>query len=155
MAKKREYTNHWQFNNAPLLEIPDNAVGFVYVITDKETGKKYIGKKNFYSTRKLKPTDKRKTRIESDWKHYYSSSPILKEIASKRGIDSLQRDIIAICTTERDMNYLEVKFQFKFNVLEEPEKWYNENINGNWYPKNYVGIHDRTQYGAIHYHCTQ
>lgn len=149
MAKKREYTNQWIFNGKPLLEIPENAIGFVYIITDKTNGKRYLGKKNFYSTRKLKSSDKRRTKVESDWKHYYSSSPIIKELVKSNGAENFEREIIAICTLERDMNYLEVKYQFYFNVLENPDKWYNENINGNWYPKNYVGIGDRVTYGSI------
>ena len=146
MAKKREYTNYWIFQDKPLLEIPDDAFGFVYLITDISTGKRYLGKKNFYSKRKLKPTDKRRRVVESDWKHYYSSSSTLKQILKDKGADNLKREILAICTLERDMNYLEVKYQFKYNVLEEPDLWYNENINGNWYPHNYVGINDRTKY---------
>ena len=61
-------------------------------------------------------------------------------------MDAFKREILAVCTTERDMNYLEVKYQFGFNILEQPEGWFNENINGNWYPKNYVGLAERTSF---------
>jgi len=54
MAK--EYTNYWMFQGEPLMEVPKDASGFVYLIIDKENGMKYIGKKSFWSKRKLKKT---------------------------------------------------------------------------------------------------
>lgn len=148
MKKKiKEYTNKWKFKKTDLEEIPDNAVAFVYIITDSETGKKYIGKKNFWSKRKLKPTDKRRTTIESDWKHYWSSSKVIQELIKQHGTDRFSREILVICNHEKYANYLEVKYQFMFNILEEPDNWYNDNINGNWYPHNYKDIKSQVNYG--------
>lgn len=138
MAK--EYTNYWMFQGKPLMEVPKDASGFVYLIIDKENGMKYIGKKSFWSKRKLKKTDKRRTTIESDWKHYYSSSDKIKALIKENGVERFERHILAIGKLERYVNYLEVKYQFKFNILEEPEMWYNDNINGCWYPHLYDDI---------------
>lgn len=147
MARKpKEYTNKWKFQGIDLECAPENSIGFVYILTDLITGKRYIGKKSFYSVRKLKPSDKRRTRVASDWKHYYSSSPTIKQLIKEHGNERFSREILAICTLDRDMNYLEVKYQFQFNVLENPDLWYNENINGNWYPHLYVDINTRTQF---------
>ena len=50
------YDNPWLLNNKPFTsEMIGNYIGFVYEITDLSNNKKYIGKKNFYSTRKLPP----------------------------------------------------------------------------------------------------
>lgn len=147
MAKKIiEYKNKWMFNNKPVEEIPNNAVAFVYIIKDSETGKQYIGKKNFWSKRKLKQTDKRRTTIESNWKHYWSSSKTIQELIKQYGTDRFERKILVICDHEKYANYLEVKYQFQFNILEEPDNWYNDNINGNWYPHNYKDIKEKTTF---------
>ncbi len=146
MKKIKEYANKWMFGDTELETIPDKAVAFVYLITDTETGKKYIGKKNFWSKRKLKKTDKRRTTIESDWKFYWSSSKTIQELIKQHGTDRFTREILVICNHEKYANYLEVKFQFKYNILEEPDNWYNDNINGNWYPANYTNIKEETSY---------
>lgn len=144
MAKKREYTNKWMFNGQELNEVPTGAHGFVYLITDKETGMMYLGKKSFWSKRKLKPTDKRRTTVESDWKHYWSSSDKIKAIIKAQGTDRFERIVLAVCQLERHMNYLEVKYQFAFNILEQPDRWYNDNINGCWYPHLYADVASMT-----------
>jgi hypothetical protein len=134
---KKQYENKWNFKGEALDAIPDKAVGFVYVITDLENGKRYIGKKSFWSKRKLKPTDKRRTTVESDWKHYYSSSEKIKELIKAHGVTRFRRDIIAVCTHDKYVNYLEIKYQMLFGVIENADMWYNDNINGLWYPYNY------------------
>ena len=75
---KDTIVNDWMFNGEPLLEAPDGMAGFVYLLTNKETGKKYIGRKYFNSIRKVKGKRNR-VRKESDWREYYSSSKIIKE----------------------------------------------------------------------------
>lgn len=148
MAKK-PYTNKWQFNGSIVEELPTNAYGMVYLIVDKETGMKYLGKKSFWSKRKLKPTDKRRTKIESDWKNYYSSSDKIKAIIKEHGNERFERHVLAICNLERHMNYLEVKYQFAFNILEEPDNWYNDNINGCWFPHLYRDTADHSVFNEV------
>ena len=74
----------WIFENAPVGEIPEDIVGFVYEITNNLTGKKYIGKKlvkfskTSYKVVKLKNGTKKrkriKSKIDSDWREYFGYS---------------------------------------------------------------------------------
>ena len=78
------YTNPWTLDGK-IFESNniDDAQGFVYLITNLTTNLKYVGKKNFWSVRKLPPlkgkTRKRTKRVESDWKDYYGSSEEVKD----------------------------------------------------------------------------
>jgi len=109
-----------------------DSVGFVYIITNKLTGKMYIGRKYFYSTRKIKRTDKRRSTRESDWKSYWGSNKdLLAEIAAT-GEDNYTREIISLHKTRGDTNIAEVKEQFMRNVLED-DRYINGNINGKWH----------------------
>ena len=61
-----------------ITDMPEGTIGFVYMITNKEDGKFYIGKKSLYSHRTLPPLKgykrKRKVIKESNWGHYNSSN---------------------------------------------------------------------------------
>ncbi len=55
----------WIYNNKPLEEIPEKAYGYVYLITNNQTGKKYIGKKLFwFSKTKQVKGKKKRTKVE-------------------------------------------------------------------------------------------
>jgi len=103
-------------------------VGFVYLITEIDTGKKYVGKKGFWSTRKLPPLKgqkrKRIVKKESDWKEYYGSSEHLKLMIEEKGERAYYREILHFCTTKGEMSYLEAKEQFDRDVLLR-EDYYN------------------------------
>ena len=113
-------------------EIPPEYVGFVYRITDTETGEKYIGQKRFRKTKTLPITKTRKRRVktlvESDWRAYYSSSKVLQEKVSEGHSDSLTREIIRFGYTKGDLNYLEMIEQIKCNALFDA-KYLNGIIN--------------------------
>ena len=55
----------WTYNNQPIETLPDDCVGFVYLITNTVNGKKYVGKKlakfskTTYKTVKLKNGNKK------------------------------------------------------------------------------------------------
>lgn len=108
---------------------------FVYLITDYENGRKYIGQKMFYTK---KPVTKnkvtKKVKCESDWKTYYSSSETIKELVKEQGSSKLKREIIYICCSKGQANYLETKLQFELQCLENQETWYNGivNLRCNW-----------------------
>ena len=73
-----EYENPWYYQGAAFTsnDIGD-FFGFVYRITNLQTGKQYIGRK--YFTQRRKPRGgKRRVTSESDWKKYYGSSEELK-----------------------------------------------------------------------------
>ena len=114
--------------------------GFVYIITNLETNKKYIGKKFFHHTKKLPPLKgmKRKRTVvkESDWKTYYGSSNILKEELKQHGKDKFKREIIKLCTNKKELTYWETKLQFAYGVLEKPDEWYNDNILGKFFTRD-------------------
>ena len=105
--------------------------GFVYLITELDNGKKYIGKKNFWSTRRLPPlkgkTRRRVKKIESDWRSYYGSSEALKLLVEEAGGKRFKREIIRLCKTKGEMSYFEAKEQFDREVLFRDD-YYNEFI---------------------------
>ncbi len=96
-------------------------IGFVYEITEKETGKKYIGKKLFMQTRTLKPLkgQKRKRKVvkESDWKTYHGSNAKIKELVEEKGTEGWHREILRLCSSKGELNYMEAKLQFDNDVL--------------------------------------
>ena len=129
-----DYENPWTFNGKPFnSEDIQKYVGFVYVITRKDDGRRYVGRKYFYTLRKEKGKTKR-VRRESDWKNYYGSSRDLLADVQATEKNNFERVILSLHTTKGDVNYEEVKQQFLANVLEDT-KYYNDNINGKWYRK--------------------
>lgn len=124
----------WHYNNLPFEPSDDelsNYVGFVYCITELDTGKKYIGKKFFWSTRKLPPLKGQKRRRtvkkQSDWMKYYGSSEELKLLVETKGGDAYHREILRLCKTKGECSYYEAKEQFDRDVLFKDE-YYNEFI---------------------------
>jgi len=107
--------------------------GFVYMIENIITGRKYIGRKYFYSRRKTKGKSRR-VKSESNWKSYYGSNEVLKEMVKHYGGQHFRRVILSLHITEGDCNYEEVRLQFHHNVL-ETDLFLNENINGKWHHK--------------------
>lgn len=106
--------------------------GFVYIITDKSTNKKYVGKKLFWSRKTLPPLkgkkQKRRKIVESDWQKYYGSSELVKQLLVEHGEANFHRDILYLCKSKGEMGYLEAKEQFDRNVLLDDE-YYNGIIN--------------------------
>ena len=105
--------------------------GFVYIITNLENGKQYIGKKFFYSKKtkvvKNKTNEgktKRKFKTESDWQSYYGSSDTLKEDVLRKGRSVFHREIIHLCISKGECSYYEAKEQFENNVLLD-DNYYN------------------------------
>ena len=90
--------------------------GYVYLITNKTTGKKYIAENTLYRNEKPKG-GKRKVTNESDWKKYYGSSPELKADVSKFGKGNFSREIISLHRTLGKTNYEETRQLFLNNVL--------------------------------------
>jgi hypothetical protein len=107
----------------------EGQIGFVYLITNKATGKKYVGKKllSFRRTKKYKNKRSKKVTFESDWKSYYGSSNELLKDIELLGKDNFSREIIRFCETRGSCNYYEMKHQVLWEVLES-EDWYNDQI---------------------------
>lgn len=127
-------TTNWTFKGKELLDDDIKGYeGFVYIITNLTTKEKYIGRKYFKSLRKQKGKTRRSS-SESNWKEYWSSSDVLKEQVKELGKEKFKREILCLCKTRGDTNYMEVFYQFQFDVLAN-DKWLNENIAGKWHRK--------------------
>lgn len=116
----------WIYNREPLTEIPEGAIGFVYLITNQANGMQYIGRKNFYfsKTKQVKGKKKR-IKVESDWKEYYGSNKTLSEHVSLFGENKFIREIVHICYTKGEMSYYETKHIFAVDAVIS-ERYYNE-----------------------------
>ena len=122
--------------------------GFVYVITNKLNGKKYIGRKYFWSRRTLAPLKgKKRKRIaiySSNWQDYWSSSKILAAEIEKHGKENFTREILSLHPDKRETNYAEIAEQVICNILEARDEegeriYYNENILSRYYPSKKHG----------------
>jgi len=127
----------WLYENTQINELPDDCVGFVYMITNNLTGRKYIGKKlskfskTTYKVTKLKNgTKKRKrirSKIDSDWQTYYGSSDELNQDIKTLGSNNFSREILYYCRSKSECSYIEAREQFQRRVLESDE-YYNGHI---------------------------
>lgn len=108
-----------------ILEESGNYIGFVYIIENLKTGKKYIGKKLFHFTKTKQIKGKKKRyKVDSDWKNYYGSNDELNRDVKLLGPDNFKREIIRLCVSKGEMTYFESKYQFQNAVLESDD-WYN------------------------------
>ena len=125
----------WIYKDLPVQDLPEDCVGFVYLITNNLSGKKYIGKKlakfakTSYKTVKLKNGTKKKqkirSKVDSDWLTYWSSSEDLKADVAALGEDKFSREILRYCNSKNELSYYEAKYQFEYDVLLDENKWYN------------------------------
>ena len=128
----------WIFEEKIIETLPEDVVGFVYMITNQLTGRKYIGKKlaKFkkirLKTSRLKNGTKKKSKIryeiDSDWQTYYGSNTVLSEEVKTTGSENFNRQILRYCYSKNELNYWEAKYQFDYGVLLSGD-WYNEWIS--------------------------
>ena len=128
----------WLYQGAPVEELPEDCVGFVYLITNNLSGRKYIGKKlakfskTTTKTVKLKNGTKKKkkirSKIDSDWREYYGSSTELTSDIEKLGTENFSREILHICKSKAECSYIEAREQFERKVLETTD-YYNGQIS--------------------------
>lgn len=125
----------WIHNETQVETLPEDCVGFVYLITNKISNRKYIGKKlskfskTTYKTVKLKNGTKKrkkiKSKIESDWQTYYGSNLELQKDVIALGAENFTREILKYCKSKTELSYYEAKYQFDNDVLLDEDKWYN------------------------------
>jgi hypothetical protein len=151
---------NWLQKNTEVTEdiIPDEAVGFIYMITHIPSGKYYIGKKSLESVRTVKIGKrelqkikeerkavgmggraplKKKVRKASDWEKYYSSNEWIIEQVKEGKADEFKREIIQFCNSKKSLSYYEVYWMFKYDVLLD-HNCLNGNISGKFYRKDLV-----------------
>jgi hypothetical protein len=117
---------NWTYNNIDFTEEQiGEFYGFVYLITNLKTGKKYIGKKFFYSSKTKQVKGKKKRyKVFSDWQTYYGSNAELQKDVLELGSENFKREIIHLGKTKGECNYLEAKEQFN-NAVIESDDYYN------------------------------
>ena len=128
----------WIYRGALVESLPEDCVGFVYLITNRTSGRKYIGKKlakfakTTYKVVKLKNGTKKKkkirSKVDSDWQIYYGSNDELNKDVAALGIDNFTREILFYCTSKAECSYIEAREQFTHRVLESKD-WYNGQIS--------------------------
>ena len=109
----------WIYENTQVETLPEDCVGFVYLITNNLTGRKYIGKKlakfsrTTYKVVKLKNGKKKrkkiKGKIDSDWQTYYGSSPELTKDVLALGVENFSREILFYCKSKSECSYIEAR----------------------------------------------
>jgi hypothetical protein len=127
----------WLYNNQSVEILPDDCVGFVYLITNNLSGRKYIGKKlakfskTTYKTVTQKNGNKKRkkirSKIDSDWREYYGSSPELTADVITLGTENFTREILYYCKSKSECSYIEAREQFSRRVLESTD-YYNGHI---------------------------
>jgi hypothetical protein len=128
----------WLYNNELIEELPDDCVGFVYLITNKDSNRMYVGKKlsKFSKTtykmvkqkNGVKKRKKIRSKIDSDWMEYYGSSIELNKDVESLGKDNFVREILFFCKSKAECSYIEAREQFARKVLESDD-YYNGQIS--------------------------
>ena len=128
----------WYYQGSEIDELPEDCVGFVYLITNKTDNRMYIGKKlskfskTTYKVVKQKNGIKKKkkirSKIDSDWRDYYGSSPELNKDVELLGKENFTREILHYCASKAICSYIEAKEQFDRKVLESTN-YYNGQIS--------------------------
>jgi hypothetical protein len=145
----------WVYNSKPITNLndfPKDTFGFIYIVKNTDTNKSYIGKKVLYHNKKVKlgkkevaeltgvgrkPTTKIVTK-ESDWETYYGSNKEVMQLI-KEGKQSLfTRTIIKLAPNKKLLTYYETQALFTYKVLEHPESFYNDNILGKFFTKDFT-----------------
>jgi len=127
----------WLYEQQQIETLPEDCVGFVYLITNNLTGRRYIGKKlakfskTTYKTVKLKNGNKKRKRIrskiDSDWQLYYGSNIELNRDIERLGTENFTREILFYCRSKAECSYIEAREQFNHRVLESDD-YYNGQI---------------------------
>ena len=145
----------WVYNSKPITNLndfPKDTFGFIYIVKNNDTNKSYIGKKVLYHNKKVKlgkkevaeltgvgrkPTTKIVTK-ESDWESYYGSNKEVMQLIKDGKQDLFTRTIIKLAPNKKLLTYYETQPLFTYKVLEHPESFYNDNILGKFFTKDFI-----------------
>ena len=145
----------WLYNDKiieTLDDFPSGLYGFIYMTTHSPSGISYIGKKVLYHNIKRKLTRKelaahtgpgrkpthQTIQKESDWKTYYGSAKPILEMLKEGKHNEFKREILELVYSKKLLTYYECKYLFKYGVLENPNKWMNDNVLGKFYRKDFI-----------------
>ena len=144
----------WLYENKIIEKIedfPESTFGYIYRITNLESGKEYIGKKQLESKTNVKLGKKEKALLptqrgrkvtkklvikESNWKDYWGSCKPLLDDIKKLGPEKFKREILRLCSSKKMLTYWEVAYQIKEDILLKDS--YNETILGHYYRKDFL-----------------
>ena len=122
---------NWMHQGNLIKKLPEDCIGFVYQITNIINDRMYIGKK-LAKFKKSRPplkgrVNKRRYKINSDWKDYYGSSDNLTIDIKRLGKNNFKREILFYCKSKAELSYIEAREQFARKVLESND-YYNGHI---------------------------
>ena len=122
----------WLYNGLPFTDdMIETYSGFVYIITNLHTNRKYIGQKNLWMPKvRMVKGKKKRTKVVSDYKDYYGSNEELKQHVKDMGPEFFKREILYLCKSKGEQNYIELREQIDRRVLENPESYYNGYVGG-------------------------
>jgi serine/threonine protein kinase len=145
----------WTYKNEEvkgISDFPSQTYGFVYRIVHIPTGKTYIGKKILQNTTKVKLTKKELAEYtnvigrkpayklavkESNWQTYWGSNKHLKELLETEPKENFKREILVCAPTKKLLTYQETKHLFIYQVLEKSDEFFNDNILGKFFTKDF------------------
>jgi hypothetical protein len=115
----------WYYDGVPF-DDDGTAFGFVYLIENLITSKKYIGRKYFSKAGYKQVNGKRKKiRKTSDWEKYYGSNETLKKEVAELGAHNFRRTILYLCKSRSECSYWETFEIFSRHALLD-ESFYND-----------------------------
>lgn len=99
---------------------PSEWFGFIYRITELDTGRMYLGKKQLQMMRRVAVKGRKNKKItykESDWKKYTGSSTALNEQIKLKGMDNYKFEIVSLHKSKSSLYYAEVRIQVLEDVM--------------------------------------
>ena len=135
-----------------LEDLPQGTYGFIYISIHQPTGKSYIGKKSLFHNVKKKLTKKQlveqtgrgrkpTTEIiqkESDWKTYYGSAKPILDLLKEGKQEEFTREILQLVPNKKLLTYYECKYLFMLGVIEQQDGYFNDNILGKFFRKDFA-----------------
>ena len=145
----------WLYQGKEVLsleDLPQDTYGFIYIVTHLPSGKSYIGKKSLFHNVKKKLTKKQlveqtgrgrkpTTEIvqkESDWKTYYGSAKPILDLLKEGKQEEFTREILQLVPNKKLLTYYECKYLFMLGVIERPDGYFNDNILGKFFRKDFA-----------------
>lgn len=136
----------WLYKGKELTDdmIPEKAQGFLYLMTYKD-GRRYLGRKLLTSAKRTQKNKKIiRSRVPSNWKNYWSSSPEILSIIEQEGTEGFTREILIFAFSKSELNYYEEKFLYCVGSMESTQ-WINSNIRSKVFKRHILDKIDTQQ----------